>query len=45
MVRKDLFSMIVSGVALVRPSEEQKGSSMRGMMQQMIGGEKAGKDM
>ena len=45
MVRKDLFSMIVSGVALVRPSEEQKGSSMRGMMHQMMGGEKAGKDM
>jgi len=29
--------MFVSGIALVRPSEEQKGSSMRGMMQQMIG--------
>ncbi len=45
MVRNDLFSMFVSGVALVRPSEEQKESSMQGMMQQMMGGEKAGKDM
>ena len=45
MVRKDLFSMIVSDVVVVRPTEEQKGSSMRGMMQQMMGGERAGKGM
>jgi len=35
--------LIVSGVALAHQSEEQKGSSMQGMMQQMMGGEKAGK--
>ncbi len=45
MVSKDLFSMFVSGVALVRPSEEQKESSMQGMMQQMRGGVKASKGM
>ncbi len=35
--------LIVSGIALADQSEEQKGSSMQGMMQQMMGGEKAGK--
>ena len=29
--------LIVSGVALAHQSEEQKGSSMQGMMQQMMG--------
>ena len=37
--------LIVSGVALARRSEEQKGSSMQGMMQQMMDGERAGKGM
>ncbi len=35
--------LIVSGIALADQSEEQKGSSMQGMMQQMMDGEKAGK--
>ena len=37
--------LIVSGVALAHQSGEQKGSFMQGMMQQMMGGETAGKDM
>lgn len=41
-----LVSLLIgSGVALAHESEEQKGSSMQGMMQQMMGGEKAGKGM
>ncbi|MFQ5976395.1 MAG: hypothetical protein ACE5J5_08785 [Candidatus Hydrothermarchaeales archaeon] len=35
--------LIVSGVALAHQSEEQRGSSMQGMMQQMMGGETADK--
>ncbi len=37
--------LMVSGLALADQSEKQKESSMQGMMQQMMGGEKAGKDM
>ncbi|MBI2986765.1 MAG: hypothetical protein HYY45_08360 [Deltaproteobacteria bacterium] len=38
--------LIFSGVALARQSgEEKSGSSMPGMMQQMMGGEKAGGGM
>ncbi len=37
--------LIVSGLALADQSEKQKESSMQGMMQQMMGGERAGKGM
>jgi len=36
---------IVSGLALADQSEKQKESSMQGMMQQMMGGERAGEGM
>jgi len=37
--------LMVSGLALADQSEKQKESSMQGMMQQMMGGRKAGKGM
>ncbi len=37
--------LMVSGVALAHQSEQQKESTMQGMMQQMMGGEKAGNSM
>ena len=40
-----LSVLMVSGVALAHQSEKQKESSMQGMMQQMMDGEKAGNGM
>ncbi len=37
--------LMVSGLALADQSEKQKESSMQGMMQQMMGGERAGEGM
>ena len=37
--------LMVSGLALADQPEKQKESSMQDMMQQMMGGERAGKDM
>jgi len=37
--------LIVSGLALADQSEKHKESSLQSMMQQMMGGEKAGKGM
>ncbi len=37
--------LVISGVVLAHQSEEPQGSSMQGMMQQMMGGERAGEGM